>query len=74
MPRRAVETYFDETLEMWTNRLEGGDEPVGSAFPSNVEAVSRGADLATYLGVGQVVLSARHQWSDIRLETRRLPH
>ena len=73
MPRRVVETYFDETLAMWTNRLKGGDEPVGSAFPSKVEAVSRGADLAIYLGVSQVVLSARHQWSGTQREGSGIP-
>lgn len=55
MARRAVETYFDETLGKWTNRLEGGSA-VGYAFSDKVEAVSRGGCLAEYLGVRQVVL------------------
>jgi len=55
MERRAVETYFDETLGMWTNRLEGGPA-VGHAFRDKVEAISRGGCLAEFLGVRQVVL------------------
>lgn len=71
MARRVVETYFDENLRKWTNRLQGGS-PVGHAFDDKIEAISRGDNLATFLGVRQVVVPRpRRALANCRGRSRR---